>query len=100
MSSKILTTHKDFFSNMAVDAVLRLKSSGNLEAIQITKVRGGKIYFLSIFDRLHLSNNEFINVFTNLEYVLGFLFRLAKGPPFKYYVIKDVGWVGWPNDDV
>merc|ERR1712029_414042 len=41
LSSKILTTHKDFFSNMAVDAVLRLKSSGNLEAIQITKVRGG-----------------------------------------------------------
>ena len=43
MSSKILTTHKDFFSNMAVDAVLRLKSSGNLEAIQITKVRGGTL---------------------------------------------------------
>ena len=43
LSSKILTTHKDFFSNMAVDAVLRLKSSGNLEAIQITKVRGGTL---------------------------------------------------------
>ena len=28
---------------MAVDAVLRLKSSGNLEAIQITKVRGGTL---------------------------------------------------------
>jgi T-complex protein 1 subunit beta len=29
---------------MCVDAVLRLKSSGNLEAIQITKVRGGTLY--------------------------------------------------------
>merc|ERR1719330_1212558 len=28
---------------MAVDAVLRLKSSGNLEAIQITKVKGGTL---------------------------------------------------------
>merc|ERR1712012_894399 len=43
LSSKILTTHKDFFSKMAVDAVLRLKKSGNLEAIQITKVRGGTL---------------------------------------------------------
>jgi len=43
LSSKILTTHKDFFSNMAVDAVMRLKKSGNLDAIQITKVRGGTL---------------------------------------------------------
>merc|ERR1712209_356098 len=43
LSSKILTAHKDFFSNIAVDAVLRLKKSGNLEAIQITKVRGGTL---------------------------------------------------------
>jgi len=43
LSSKILTTHKDFFSKMAVDAVMRLKQSGNLDAIQITKVRGGTL---------------------------------------------------------
>jgi len=43
LSSKILTAHKDFFSKMAVDAVLRLKKSGNLDAIQITKVRGGTL---------------------------------------------------------
>merc|ERR1712213_119918 len=43
LSSKILTAHKDFFSKMAVDAVLRLKKSGNLEAIQITKVKGGTL---------------------------------------------------------
>merc|ERR1711981_1108678 len=40
---KILNAHKDFFSKMAVDAVLRLKKSGNLDAIQITKVRGGTL---------------------------------------------------------
>ncbi|XP_076800081.1 T-complex protein 1 subunit beta-like [Clavelina lepadiformis] len=41
LSSKLLTQHKDFFSKMAVDAILRLKGSGNLEAIQIIKKLGG-----------------------------------------------------------
>merc|ERR1712168_357984 len=41
LSSKLLTQHKAFFSKMAVDAILRLKGSGNLEAIQIIKKLGG-----------------------------------------------------------
>lgn len=41
LSSKILTEEKDYFSNMAVDAVLRLKSRGNLDAIQMIKKLGG-----------------------------------------------------------
>merc|ERR1719334_1064374 len=43
LSSKILSQHKDFFSNLAVDAVLRLKGSGNLDAIQIIKIQGGHL---------------------------------------------------------
>merc|ERR1712072_486786 len=43
LSSKILSAHKDFFSKMAVDAVLRLKKSSNLDAIQITKIQGGTL---------------------------------------------------------
>eukprot|EP00055_Hartaetosiga_balthica_P007422 m.25457 g.25457 ORF g.25457 m.25457 type:complete len:531 (-) comp5769_c0_seq1:2219-3811(-) len=43
LSSKILTQNKDYFSNLAVDAVLRIKSSGNLEAIQIIKKLGGQL---------------------------------------------------------
>merc|ERR1711935_532283 len=43
LSSKILGQHKDFFSNLAVDAVLRLKGSPNLDAIQITKIPGGRL---------------------------------------------------------
>merc|ERR1712165_451878 len=43
LSSKILSAHKDFFSKMAVDAVLRLKKSSNLDAIQIIKVQGGTL---------------------------------------------------------
>ncbi len=43
LSSKILGQHKDFFAKMCVDAVLRLKSSGNLDAIQIIKVPGGTL---------------------------------------------------------
>merc|ERR1712020_473531 len=43
ISSKILSQHKDFFSKLAVDAVLRLKGSGNLDAIQIIKIQGGTL---------------------------------------------------------
>ena len=43
LSSKILTAYKEKFSELAVDAVLRLKKSGNLEAIQIIKKLGGKL---------------------------------------------------------
>lgn len=43
LGSKILATHKDFFAKMAVDAVLKLKGSGNLDAIQIIKVPGGTL---------------------------------------------------------
>lgn len=41
LSSKILAQHKDFFSHLAVDAVTRLKGSGNLDAIQMIKKVGG-----------------------------------------------------------
>jgi T-complex protein 1 subunit beta len=43
LSSKILTQRKQYFSELAVDAVLRLKSSNNLEAIQIIKIQGGTL---------------------------------------------------------
>ena len=43
LSSKILQQHKELFSNLAVDAVLRLKGSGNLDAIQIIKKLGGNL---------------------------------------------------------
>lgn len=43
LSSKIVAQHKEFFSNLAVDAVLRLKGSGNLDAIQIIKKQGGTL---------------------------------------------------------
>lgn len=43
LSSKILYQHKDFFAHLAVDAVLRLKGSGSLNAIQIIKKSGGTL---------------------------------------------------------
>lgn len=43
LSSKILSQDKDYFSNLAVDAVLRLKGSVNLEHIQIIKKVGGQL---------------------------------------------------------
>lgn len=41
LSSKILSQHKEHFSKLAVDAVLRLRGSGNLSAIQIIRKTGG-----------------------------------------------------------
>ncbi|XP_014289569.1 T-complex protein 1 subunit beta [Halyomorpha halys] len=43
LSSKILNLHTEKFSKLAVDAVLRLKGSGNLSAIQIIKKTGGSL---------------------------------------------------------
>lgn len=41
LSSKLLTHHKEHFAGLAVEAILRLKGSGNLEAIKIIKKLGG-----------------------------------------------------------
>jgi T-complex protein 1 subunit beta len=43
LSSKILSQHKEYFSKLAVDAVLRLKGSGELTAIQLIKKTGGTL---------------------------------------------------------
>lgn len=60
LSSKLLTHYKAYFANLAVDAVLRLKGSGNLEAIHVIKKLGGSLIdsyldegILSLFDSLH-----------------------------------------------
>jgi len=42
LSSKILSQHKDFFAELCVTAVLRLKR-GNLDAIKIIKKQGGTL---------------------------------------------------------
>ena len=43
LSSKLLTHEKDQFANLAVDAVMRIKDSLSLEAIQILKKSGGSL---------------------------------------------------------
>lgn len=43
LSSKILAQDKAHFANLAVDAVLRLKGSTNLEAVQVIKKAGGSL---------------------------------------------------------
>lgn len=43
LSSKILTGDKEHFANLAVDAILRLKGSGNLDAIHLIKKPGGTL---------------------------------------------------------
>lgn len=43
LSSKLLTHEKDRFAKLAVEAVLRLKGSNNLEHIQVLKKPGGSL---------------------------------------------------------
>jgi len=43
LSSKVLSQEKDYFANLAVDAVLRLQGSTDLEHIQVIKKVGGKL---------------------------------------------------------
>ena len=43
LSSKVLSQDKEYFANLAVDAVLRLRGSIDLEHIQIIKKVGGKL---------------------------------------------------------
>jgi T-complex protein 1 subunit beta len=43
LSSKVLSQDKEYFATLAVDAVLRLKGSTNLEHIQIIKKAGGRL---------------------------------------------------------
>lgn len=43
LSSKLVYVEKEHFAQLAVDAVLRLKGSGNLEHIQIIKKPGGSL---------------------------------------------------------
>jgi T-complex protein 1 subunit beta len=43
LSSKLLFVEKDHFAGLAVDAVLRLRGSGNLDYIQVIKKPGGSL---------------------------------------------------------
>jgi T-complex protein 1 subunit beta len=43
LSSKILSQHKEQFAKLAVEAILRLKGSGELTAIQLIKISGGTL---------------------------------------------------------
>ena len=43
LSSKLLKSERDQFANLAVDAVLRLKGSSNLDYIKLIKKAGGTL---------------------------------------------------------
>jgi len=43
LSSKLLTHEKDYFAKLAVDSIMRLKGSNNLDHIQVLKKAGGQL---------------------------------------------------------
>ena len=90
LSSKILSQHKDFFSKLAVDAVVRLKGSGNLDAIQIIKIQGGTLEdsFLDagiVTSLCNVSESEMMYVIFSLHFYWLYHFTLLDG---KSSVIK------------
>ena len=87
LSSKVLSQDKDYFANLAVDAVLRLKVSSlplsrmiltltygqgstNLEHIQIIKKVGGKLTDSYLDEGAHLSPQD---IFRSLKSRVGFI---------------------------
>jgi len=57
LSSKLLSSERDQFANLAVDSVLRLKGSGNLDYIKIIKKSGGTLSDSYLADGLILQKN-------------------------------------------
>ncbi|CAJ0962096.1 unnamed protein product [Ranitomeya imitator] len=113
LSSKLLTHHKDHFSKLAVEAVLRLKGSGNLEAIHIIKKLGGSLtdsYLdegflldkkIGVNQPKRIENAKILIANTGMDTdkikVGGFLFcinplpQLLSLPSNKYYVVQVFG---------
>lgn len=67
LSSKILSHHKDLFAKLAVDAVLRLKGSGNLNSIQIIKKLGGNLSDSYLEEGFLLNKKPGVNQPTRIE---------------------------------
>lgn len=67
LSSKLLTQDKEHFSRLAVEAVLRLKGSGNLDQIQIIKKSGGSIRDSYLADGLILEKTITVGCPKRLE---------------------------------
>jgi T-complex protein 1 subunit beta len=57
LSSKLLFVEKDHFAKLAVDAVLRLRGSGNLDYIQVIKKPGGRLGDSSLEDGFVLNRS-------------------------------------------
>merc|ERR1712166_979615 len=57
LSSKLLTSERNQFAQLAVDSVLRLKGSGNMDYIKIIKKPGGTLSDSFLAEGLILQKN-------------------------------------------
>lgn len=57
LSSKLLTSERNQFAQLAVDSVMRLKGSGNMEYIKIIKKAGGTLSDSFLAEGLILQKN-------------------------------------------
>ena len=87
LSSKLLTQDKQHFAELAVDAVLRLRGSTNLNYIQVIKKLGGSIKESFLCDGLILEKSISIGCKSSLKDCK----VLASNTPMDYDKIKIYG---------
>uniref|UniRef100_A0A1I7XTU4 T-complex protein 1 subunit beta n=1 Tax=Heterorhabditis bacteriophora TaxID=37862 RepID=A0A1I7XTU4_HETBA len=79
LGSKILGQHKEHFAHLAVSAVMRLKGSGNLDAIQIIKKLGGSMNESYLDEGIIFHFNYLYFKMLIITYILGFLLEKLPG---------------------
>ena len=89
LSSKLLTQDKQHFSDLAVEAVLRLKGSTNLSYIQVIKKLGGSIKDSFLCDGLILEKT----ISTGCKRSLKNCKVLASNTPMDYDKVKIYGTI-------
>ena len=87
LSSKLLTQDKQHFSELAVDAVLRLRGSTNLSYIQVIKKLGGSIKESFLCDGLILEKS----ISTGCKRKMENCKILASNTPMDYDKVKIYG---------
>eukprot|EP00957_Ditylum_brightwellii_P024117 1818802-Ditylum_brightwellii.AAC.1 len=67
LSSKLLTHEKEHFAKLAVDAVMRLKGSNNLDCIPILQMSGGQLKYLYLEEGFLLDKSAGVDQLRRVE---------------------------------
>jgi len=97
LSSKLLTQHKEHFSHLAVDAVMRLRGSGNLEAIQILKKLGGAMTDSYLEEGFLLNKKVGLNQPKKMENCKVLIANTPRIPIRSKFSVLEFASIPWPK---